>query len=150
MNKENELSKVYLIGNAHLDPVWLWRRAEGMSEILSTFRSALERMKEFPDYIFTSACPSYFKWIEEVDPDMFEEIRLRVKEGRIDLVGGFWVQPDLNLPSGESLARHLLYSQRYFMEKFQVVARTGYNVDSFGHNAMLPQLLQKSGITSYI
>lgn len=150
MNKENELSKVYLIGNAHLDPVWLWRRAEGMSEILSTFRSALERMKEFPDYIFTSACPSYFKWIEEVDPDMFEEIRLRVKEGRINLVGGFWVQPDLNLPSGESLARHLLYSQRYFMEKFQVVARTGYNVDSFGHNAMLPQLLQKSGITSYI
>ncbi len=144
------MKDVYLIGNAHLDPVWLWQKAEGLSEILSTFRSALDRMKEFPNYIFTSACAGYYRWVEEIDPAMFAEIQARVKEGRWDIAGGMWVQPDCNLPSGEAFARHLLYSQNYFREKFGVAATVGYNVDSFGHNGMLPQLLQKGGIQNYV
>ena len=144
------MKNVYLIGNAHIDPVWLWKRAEGMSEIMATFRSALDRMKEFPGYIFTSACASYYEWVEKVDPAMFREIQSRVKEGRWVIAGGLWVQPDCNIPSGEAFARHTLYSQRYFKEKFGVTAKVGYNVDSFGHNGMLPQILKKSGMSGYI
>lgn len=142
--------QVYLIGNAHIDPVWLWRWQEGYAEIKATFRSALDRMKEFPDFVFTSACADYYEWIEENDPLMFAEIRQRVKEGRWVIVGGWWIQPDCNLPSGESFVRHGLYSQQYFFEKFGVTAKTGYNVDSFGHNGMLPQILKKSGMDYYV
>lgn len=144
------MTKVHLIGNSHIDPVWLWRWQEGFAEIKATFRSALDRMNEFPDFIFTCACACYYKWVEENEPALFEEIRQRVAEGRWVIVGGWWLQPDCNLPSGESFARQALYSQRYFMEKFGRIARTGYNVDSFGHNAMLPQLLLKSGMDSYV
>lgn len=144
------MQKLHLIGNAHLDPVWLWRWQEGFAEIRATFRSALDRMYDFPDFKFTSACAVYYQWIEKVDPQMFEEIRLRVKEGRWSLAGGFFLQPDCNIPCGESFARHALLSQRYFLEKFGTTAKTGYNVDSFGHNASLPQILQKSGMTNYV
>ena len=81
---------------------------------------------------------------------MFEEIKERVKEGRWVITGGWWIQPDCNIPSGESFARHSLYSQRYFKEKFGVTAKVGYNVDSFGHNGMLPQILKKSGMDRYV
>ena len=144
------MTKVHLIGNAHLDPVWLWRWQEGCSEVLATFRSALDRMKEFNDYIFTCAGAAYYRWIEEIDPDMFEEIRTRVQEGRWVITGGWWIQPDCNAPSAESFARHALYSQRYYLEKFGRKAEIGYNVDSFGHSAMLPQLLRLSGLRGYV
>ncbi len=144
------MQHVYLIGNAHIDPVWLWRKTEGMSEIMATFRSVLDRMNEFDDFVFTSACASYYEWVEKVDPAMLAEIRQRVQEGRWCIAGGFWVQPDCNIPNGESFARHALYSQRYFEKTFGITARTGYCVDSFGHNGMLPQLLKKAGIDHYV
>ncbi len=140
----------YLVANAHLDPVWQWCFPEGLSLVKSTFRSALDRMKEYPGYIFTSACASYYKWIKLNEPEMFEEIRQRVEEGRWAVVGGMWVQPDCNIPSGEAFCRHFLYSQKFFKENFGFTVKTGYNVDSFGHNGMLPQLLKKSGIENYI
>lgn len=139
-----------LIANAHLDPVWQWRMPEGLALVKSTFRSALDRMKEFPDYTFTSACAGYYKYILCSEPEMFEEIRQRVREGRWAVVGGMWVQPDCNLPSGEAFCRHLLYSQRFFQAAFGAPVKTGYNVDSFGHNGMLPQLLRKAGIENYV
>ena len=143
-------NKLYMIGNAHLDPVWLWRWQEGYSEILATFRSALDRMNDFPDFKFTSACAGYYEFVEKLDPDMFEEIKRRVKEGRWGVVGGMYVQPDCNMPDGESFARHFLISQRYFKEKFGVVAKTGYNVDSFGHNAGLPKIMKSCGMENYV
>jgi len=142
--------KLYLVGNAHLDPVWLWRWQEGFAEIKATFRSALDRLREYPEFKFTCGCAAYYKWIEENAPEMFLEIKEYVKEGRWVIVGGQWIQPDCNAPSGESFARHALYSQRYFYEKFGTMAKVGYNVDSFGHNAMLPQILQKSGMEYYV
>lgn len=142
--------KVFLIGNAHLDPVWLWRWQEGFAEIKATFRSALDRMKEFPEFIFSCAGAAYYKWVEENCPEMFAEIQERVREGRWIIVGGWWLQPDCNLPCGEAFARHGLYGQRYFFEKFGVTAKVGYNVDSFGHHGMLPQILKKSGMDYYI
>ncbi|MBO4733001.1 MAG: alpha-mannosidase, partial [Clostridia bacterium] len=143
-------NKYYLIGNAHLDPVWQWKVSEGLSLIRSTFRSALDRMKENENYKFTSACAGYYLWIKNVDPDMFDEIKQRVKEGRWGIVGGMWVQPDCNIPSGESFCRHFLYSQRFFKENFGKPTDTGYNVDSFGHSAALPQLFKKAGIDYYV
>lgn len=140
----------YFVGNAHLDPVWMWRWQEGSCEAKATIRSALDRMNEYPEFIFVCSAARVFEWIEEFDPKMFEEIKLRVKEGRFVIVGGWYIQPDCNLPAGEGFARQGLYSQRYFKEKFGVTAKTGYNVDSFGHNGMLPQILRKQGMENYI
>ena len=144
------MNKVHLIGNAHVDPAWLWNWQEGYAEVLTTFRSALDRMQEYGDYVFTCAGAAYYSWVEKTDPAMFEEIRARVKEGRWVIVGGWWIQPDCNLPSGESFARQALYAQRYFQSRFGITAQVGYNVDSFGHNAMLPQILNQSGMTGYV
>ena len=141
---------MHMIGCAHLDAVWLWPWTEGMSEIKSTFKAALDRLEEFPDFVFTCSSAAYYEWLEEAFPALFEKIRHYVKEGRWVITGGQYVQPDLNIPCGESLVRHSLYSQRYFLEKFGKLCDTGYNVDSFGHSAMLPQILQKSGMTGYI
>lgn len=144
------MKKVHLIGNAHLDPVWLWRWQEGFAEIKATFKSALDRMREFEDFKFTSACSAYYMWIEKSDPDMFREIQKRVNEGRWEIAGGWMIQPDCNIPCGESFARHALISQRYFKEKFGVMAETGYNVDSFGHNGSLPMILNQSRMKHYV
>ncbi len=141
---------IHLIGNAHIDPVWLWKRSEGLAEIRATFRSALERMKEFSEYHFTSACAYYYAWIEAVDPPMLREIQQRVQEGRWHIAGGMWVQPDNHIPSGESLVRHFLYSQRTFRQLFGQTARVGYLVDSFGQNGMTPQLLKKAGMDYFV
>jgi alpha-mannosidase len=141
---------LHMIGNAHLDPVWLWQWQEGFQEVKATFRSALDRMCEFPDFIFTSSSAAMYAWVEQNDPAMFEEIRRRVAEGRWQIVGGWWIQPDCNIPGGESFARQSLYGQRYFREKLGVIATVGYNVDSFGHHGMLPQILTKSGMRAYV
>ncbi len=141
---------IKLIGNAHLDPIWLWRWQEGCGEVLQTFRSALDRLKEYNDFVFTCSSAAYYKWVEDIDPQMFEEIRAMVKKGRWVPINGWWVQPDCNMPSGESFARQALYSQLYYYEKFGITCKTGYNVDSFGHNAMMPQLLTKGGMTNYV
>ena len=141
---------IWFIGNAHIDPVWLWRWQEGFSEIKATFRSALDRMKEFDDFVFTCAGASYYQWVEENEPEMFEEIRARVKEGRWVIAGGWWLQPDCNAPCGESFARHALYSQAYYRRVFGTQAQFGYNVDSFGHNGNLPQILTKSEMPRYV
>lgn len=142
--------KLYMIGNAHIDPVWMWQWQEGFQEVKATFRSALDRMKEYDDFIFTSSSASYYEWVEENDPSMFQEIKERVQEGRWVIVGGWWIQPDCNAPNGESFVRQGLYGQKYFEEKFGVKAICGYNVDSFGHNGMLPQILKKCGMDYYV
>src|SRR3954462_2765985 len=141
---------LHLVGNSHIDPVWLWQWPEGFQEIRATFRSALDRMTEYPDFIFTCDSAAYYAWIEDIEPAMFEEIRERVAEGRWELVGGWWVEPDCNIPSGESFVRQALISQRFFLDRFGKAATVGYNVDPFGHHAMLPQLLRRAGMDSYV
>jgi alpha-mannosidase len=141
---------LHLIGNSHIDPVWLWQWPEGYQEVRATFRSALDRMTEYPEFIFTCDSAAYYEWVEEIDPEMFAEIQARVAEGRWELVGGWWIEPDCNLPSGESFVRHALIGQRYFLSRFGKIATVGYNVDPFGHHAMLPQILAKSGMDSYV
>lgn len=144
------MKKMTMVGNAHLDPVWLWQWQEGYQEVKATFQSALDRMEETEDFVFTCACAAYYQWVEENAPALFEKIRERVEEGRWVIVGGMWIQPDMNVPSGESFARQLLYSQQYFYEKFGKIATVGYNVDSFGHNGAMPQIYSLAGIQNYV
>jgi len=143
-------TKLYLIGNAHIDPVWLWGWPEGHHEVRATFRSALDRLNEYDDFVFVASSAAFYAWIERGDPAMFAEIKQRVAEGRWEIVGGWWIQPDCNLPGGEAFVRQGLYGQHYFKEKFGVTARTGYCVDAFGHHAVLPQILRKSGLENYV
>ncbi|MCR5522869.1 MAG: alpha-mannosidase [Clostridia bacterium] len=145
MNKE-----IHLIGNAHLDPTWLWRWQEGCGEVLQTFRSAVARLEEYDDFIFTCSSACYYKWVEDIDPELFKKIQDLVKRGKWVPVNGWWVQPDCNMPNSESFARQALYSQLYYYEKFGRICKTGYNVDSFGHSGMLPQLLTKGGMKCYV
>jgi alpha-mannosidase len=141
---------LHMIGNSHIDPVWLWRWQEGFQEVKATFASALDRMEEYPEFIFTASSAAYYKWIEAIDEEMFDKIVQRVKEGRWQIVGGWFVEPDCNIPCGEAFVRQALYSQRYLKKAFGSMCDTGYNVDSFGHNAMLPQILKKSGLDNYV
>ncbi|HEY8686915.1 MAG TPA: alpha-mannosidase, partial [Chloroflexota bacterium] len=141
---------LHMIGNAHLDPVWLWRWQEGFQEAKSTFRSVLSLMSDCDDFFFTSSSAALYEWVERNDPAMFAEIKSRVAQGRWEIAGGWWIQPDCNIPSGESFARQGLYAQRYFAEHLGVTATVGYNVDSFGHAGSLPQILRKSGLTRYV
>lgn len=143
-------NSIHIIGNAHLDPIWLWRWQEGCGEVLQTFRSAVDRLNEYDGFIFTCSSASYYKWVEEIDTELFAEITKLVKKGRWVPVNGWWVQPDCNMPGTEGFARQALYSQLYYYEKFGKICEVGYNVDSFGHNAMMPQLLTKSGMRCYV
>ena len=142
--------RLHMIGHAHIDPVWMWQWQEGFQEVKATFRSALDRMQEFPDFTFTCSSAAQYEWVEKNDPEMFAEIRQRVAEGRWEVVGGWWVEPDCNQPSGEAFVRQGLYGQRYFQEKLGVTARVGFCPDSFGHTGMLPQILKKSGMDYYV
>ncbi|HEX6789645.1 MAG TPA: glycoside hydrolase family 38 C-terminal domain-containing protein [Gaiellaceae bacterium] len=148
MGGERQL--IHMIGNAHIDPVWLWQWTEGYQEVRATFQSAIDRMEEYPDFVFTCDSSLFFAWVEESDPPLFERIRERIAEGRFQVIGGWWIEPDCNIPCGESFVRQALYGQRYLREKFGVTATTGANLDSFGHNASIPQILRRSGCDSYV
>jgi alpha-mannosidase len=139
-----------MIGNAHIDIPWLWPWPEAMSVGLSTFRAALDRMNEFPDFKFTASSAQLYEWAAAADPGMMAEIRKRVAEGRWDVVGGWWIEPDVNIPNGESLIRQGLYSQRLFQQLVGRTARVGYNPDSFGHPGTLPQILKLQGMHAYV
>ena len=141
---------LHAIGNAHIDPVWLWRWPEGLETIRATFRSVLDRMNEYDDFVFTGSSAAFYSWLKDTDQDLFVEIAARIREGRWEIVGGWWIQPDANIPSGESLVRQALYGQRFFQKEFGVMATIGYNPDTFGHAGTLPQILRKSGMTRYV
>ena len=144
------MKTLHMIGNAHLDLAWLWPWQEGFGEVKATFLSALQRLDEFEGFIFTSSSAQYYAWVEENDPDLFQQIKRRIQEGRWIICGGWWVQPDCNLAGAESYVRQGLYGQQYFQSRFGVSASVAYNVDSFGHNSGLPQIFSKSGMDSYL
>lgn len=142
--------RVHMVGNAHLDPAWMWTWDEGMEAFIATVRSALDRIDETPGFIFTCSSAAHYRWIEDVQPALFERIRSAVASRRWEIVGGWWVQADCNIPSGEGFVRQALIGQRYFMSRFGRMATTGYSPDAFGHNRGLPQLLARAGMTGYI
>jgi alpha-mannosidase len=141
---------VTLAGNSHIDAAWLWPRSETIDVVKRTFTTALQLMNEYPDYTFTQSAAQYSEWMADKYPELNAQIAQRVKEGRWEIVGGMWVEPDLNLPGGESLVRQLLVGQREFKQLYGVTARIGWNPDSFGYNWQLPQIYKRSGMDYFV
>jgi len=142
--------QVHLVSNAHLDPVWLWEWEEGAAEALSTFRTAADLCEEFDAYIFNHNEVVLYQWVEEYEPALFARIQRLVQAGKWHIMGGWYLQPDCNMPSGESFVRQALVGRRYFWEKFGVKPTVAINFDPFGHTRGLAQILAKSGYTGYL
>jgi len=138
------------VGNSHIDMAWLWPWTETVEVVRNTFQSALNLMREYPDFKFTMSSARTYEWMEEKYPDLFKEIKQRVQEGRWEVIGGMWVEPDLNMPAGESLVRQILVGKRYFRKTFGVDVKIGWNPDSFGYNWQLPQIYKKSGMDYFV
>ena len=142
--------RFHMIGHAHIDPVWLWPWSEGVSVVHSTFRSALDRMNETSDFTIIASSAQFYQWVAENDPKMLAEIRKRVEEGRWNIVGGWWVEPDVNIPCGEAMVRQGLYGQLTLERLLGNRARIAFNPDSFGHASTLPQIIKLQGMENYI
>lgn len=138
--------KVFVTSHAHIDSEWLWPLEETIEVCKETFSNALKLMEKYPELTYIQSSSLFYEFMEEHYPEIFEEIKRRVKSGNWKIVGGSFLEFDPNMPSGESLVRHFLFGQRYFREKFGVVAKTFWLPDSFGFPASLPQLLKKSGL----
>ncbi len=141
---------VHMIGNAHIDPVWLWRWPAGVGEALATCRTACDLLDEDPDLVFTRSDVWIYQQVEELDPVLFARVRRHAAAGRWAVVGGMYIQPDCNFPREESFRRHLASGERYFRERFGIRVTVGYNVDSFGHAASLPRILAEHGFDAYV
>ena len=141
---------VHMIGQAHLDPVWLWRWTEGRAEALATSRSAADHLSEYPDFHFVRGEAQVYEWIEQEDPRLFAQILTFIKQGHWHVVNGMIIQPDMNLPQGESIVRQILHGKAYMREHLGVEPTVAYCVDSFGHAGTLPQVLKKCGFEAYV
>jgi alpha-mannosidase len=142
--------KIRIVGNSHIDMAWLWPWTETVEVVRNTFQSVLDLMREYPDFKFTMSSARTYEWMQEKYPDLFQQIAQRVKEGRWEIIGGMWVEPDLNMPDGESLVRQILVGKRYFQKNFGVDVKIGWNPDSFGYNYQLPQIYKKSGMDYFV
>ena len=141
---------VHLIANAHLDPIWLWNWQAGVDEALATFRSAVDRCHEYPEFRYTRGEAWLYQWVEELDPGLFREVCELITAGRWSVVGGQWVQPDANLPTAAGWRKQFALGQRYFQDRFGISPKIAYNVDTFGHPATLPDLLRECGYSGYV
>jgi alpha-mannosidase len=140
----------HLTGNSHIDAAWLWPWTETVDVVKRTFGTALQLMYEYPQYTYTQSAAAYNEWMAQKYPDMNADIKKRIKEGRWEIVGGMWVEPDLNMPDGESLVRQLLVGKRWFKQNYGVDVHIGWNPDSFGYTWQLPQIYKKSGVDYFV
>jgi alpha-mannosidase len=140
----------HLTGNSHIDAAWLWPWTETVDVVKRTFGTALQLMYEYPQYTYTQSAAAYNEWIASKYPEMNAEIKQRIQEGRWEVVGGMWVEPDLNMPDGESLVRQLLVGKRWYKQAYGVDVRIGWNPDSFGYTWQLPQIYKKSGVDYFV
>ena len=141
---------IRIVGNSHIDMAWLWPWTETVEVVRNTFQSVLDLMREYPDFKFTMSSARTYEWMQEKYPDLFKQIEQRVKEGRWEIIGGMWVEPDLNMPDGESLTRQILVGKRYFQKNFGVDVKIGWNPDSFGYAYQLPQIYKRSGMDYFV
>ncbi len=145
-----ETATFHLSGNSHVDAAWLWPWTETVDVVRRTFSTALQLMNEYPGYTFTQSAAAYNEWMADKCPTMNAEIKKRIAEGRWEIVGGMWVEPDLNMPDGESLVRQLLVGKRWYKQAYGIDVRIGWNPDSFGYTWQLPQIYKKSGIDYFV
>ena len=139
--------KVSALAHAHIDTAWLWNFDETRKKVARTFSTVLTLMEKF-DFTYVQSMAIYYQWIKEDYPDLFEKIRQKVKEGKW-VLGAGWVEFDANLPSGESIARQLLYSQEFYLQNFGEKAKILWLPDTFGFSAQLPQLMRLAEIDTF-
>lgn len=144
------MKDLHLICNAHIDPVWLWDMEEGISAAISTFRMAAVFCEEYDGLVFNHNEVVVYKWIEEMEPELFARIQELVRKGKWHIMGGWYLQPDCNMPGGESFIRQMEAGREYFREKFGKQPTTAINFDPFGHSRGLVQLMAKAGFDSYL
>ena len=145
-----EQATVHMTGNSHIDAAWLWPWTETVDVVKRTFSTALQLMYEYPEYTYTQSAAQYNAWMADKYPQIHEEIKQRIKEGRWEIVGGMWVEPDLNMPDGETQVRQLLVGKRWFQREYGVDVRIGWNPDSFGYSWQMPQIYKKSGMDYFV
>jgi alpha-mannosidase len=147
---DKKAAQISLLGHAHLDMAWLWEVSETWEVADRTFNSVLSLQSEFPELTFCHTSPALYAWIEEHRPALFARIQTQVASGRWEVVGGMWVEPDLNLISGESIARQIIYGQRYVNAKFGQVSKVAWLPDTFGFCQQLPQFLKLGQIDYFV
>ena len=138
------------VGHAHIDTAWLWPIRETKRKCVRTFASAVALMDDYPEYVFAASSAQHYTWIEERHPELFTKITERVERGQWEPVGGMWVEADMNLPSGESLVRQIVFGQRYFEEKFGRRCTEVWIPDVFGYPAGLPQVFAAGGMHRFV
>lgn len=136
---------LHAIGNSHLDAAWRWRVMQTQSKAKHTFKNALRNMANYEEYTFSQSTPQFYEWMKDRHPRIFRAIQNQVKGGHWEIVGGMWVEPDGNLPDGESLVRQRLYGQRFYLNHFGRISEIEWLPDTFGFAWTLPQILAKSG-----
>src|SRR5829696_847511 len=141
---------VTAIGHAHIDTAWLWPLAETRRKIVRSWSSQLALMDRYPEHRFAASSAQHYAWFEQDAPGLYERLVTRVREGRWEVVGGSWVEPDLNLSPGEALVRQLLYGQRDLQERFGARCREFWTPDTFGYNGQVPQILRGAGIDRFL
>jgi alpha-mannosidase len=139
-----------MIGNAHIDPIWLWRWQAGMDEAIASFSSAAQRCEEYPDFIYTRGEAWLYRQVEQAAPELFARVRELIADGRWHVTGGQWVQPDANAPTEAGWRRQFTQGRRYFQDRFGVTPTVAYNVDTFGHPATLPDILASVHCRAYV
>ena len=142
--------KFHILGHAHLDMAWLWDTKETYQVAQRTFKSVLGLQEAYPSLTFCHTSPALYEWIEENNAPLFNKIQDAIKEQTWEALGGMWIEPEVNLISGESLIRHLLYGQQYYQEKFGKYTRVAWLPDSFGFPWQLPQILKQCGIDYFV
>ena len=145
---------IHFAANAHIDAAWLWRKKETIDVCYHTFSSVMNmfeaRGDETKNFAYSQSQAAFYEWMRDMYPDLFEQIKRKVKSGNWEIVGGMWVEPDCNLPDGISWSRQLLYGQKFFEQNLGKRAKIGWNPDSFGYNWNLPMFLLNAGIDVFI
>jgi alpha-mannosidase len=139
---------VAYVGHAHLDTAWLWPIEETRRKARRTFSTAIDLLKRYPEFCFAQSFAEYYRELEDDDPVLLDKVRAAVAAGGWSPAGGLWVEPDINMPSGEALVRHALYGQLCFERLFGVRHTAAWLPDTFGFSPALPQILAGAGLTS--
>ncbi|WP_262315927.1 alpha-mannosidase [Lacticaseibacillus parakribbianus] len=147
---QNKQFKISAIGHSHIDVAWLWRLRHTREKSARTFSTVLSLMDEYPEYKFMHSTPQVWKFVKEDYPELYAKIKERVKEGRFEPEGATWLEPDTNLPSGESLTRQFLYGTRFFKKEFDAKQNVLWLPDVFGYSWALPQIMKGFGINNFM
>jgi len=137
---------MHLVGHSHLDIVFMWPHAEYIRKVGRTHATMLRLMEQYPDFKFSQSSAKIYADMKTYFPEIFEQVKQRIAEGRWQAIGAFWVEPDCNLISGESFVRQIMYGQRFWREEFGIDSKTCWQPDVFGMTWSMPQILKRSGI----